>query len=680
MFLGLLVITIVVWSAVFAYLLRLIPPSGQRGRRGRPGWAVGAVAAAMALSVACYRLGTAQRVRDQAARYYHAGIDDRARGNLQQAEEELQKAVSLDPGRTDAQRQLEALRTEHQAEHREQTRETVVAPVPAASGAPANPGAAKALPEERRGVPGERIRPAAHQPSPFEITRYLLAVRLDPAAHTLEATATLRVRSRGKPLQRLDFSLGPEFTPVRAAVAGAPVPFRHVHDLLTLTPAAPLARDLSAAVTVEYRYAGAPVIKGGAGLLSTRGSYFLSECRWYPATGELDFRAPVRVEATVPNGYTAVSVGALRGKEVGPRETTFHWGTERLASMVSLACARYVERGASVPLNPAAAEPQRRLTVTCYTYPGHADRAAAFLKEAAAIVRYYEGRFGPYPYEKLGVVEIPLFPGGYGTTSFVMLIDQSFAARKIDREFLAHEIAHQWWGNSVFPQGLGAAWLTEAFANYSAWLYAAAIQGNPRILEKRVALATSRYFSAADRKGDQAIAETDPYLQIGAREEIIYEKGAVVLHMLRRQVGDAAFFRGMRSYADRYRFGKATIADFQQVMERVSGQPLGWFFDQWLGRTGGMSLTYDFTTERDDAQRNQAVLRVNQAAPAYRGRMKVTLDVENSVQQEEIELAGEQNLFRFPVRGKLTGVLLDPDHCYLMRPPRWVVPETSASR
>ena len=97
-----------------------------------------------------------------------------------------------------------------------------------------------------------------------------------------------------------------------------------------------------------------------------------------------------------------------------------------------------------------------------------------------------------------------------------MLIDKSFAEKKVDREFLAHEIAHQWFGNSVFPQGLGAAWLTEAFANYSAWTYAASIAGNPRVLRKRVAQAVDSYFTATAARGDQALYETDPYQPVGA--------------------------------------------------------------------------------------------------------------------------------------------------------------------
>jgi aminopeptidase N len=143
--------------------------------------------------------------------------------------------------------------------------------------------------------------------------------------------------------------------------------------------------------------------------------------------------------------------------------------------------------------------------------------------------------------------------------------------------------------------------------------------------------------------------------------------------MLRRQVGDKPFLRTLRTFADRYRFGKAKIEDFRKIAEEQGGQPLGWFFDQWLGRTGGMALTYSFETEGEGTARNEAVLTVTQREPYYRGKVKVVLDVENSIQTADLEIAGARQVFRFPVKGKLTNVLLDPDNALLMQRPQWVV-------
>lgn len=668
MFLALLLITIGCWGAVGLYSLGAL-----RSITRRLWVVVLGFIAAVGLSVATYVEGQRTVAKQRYRQHYHAGIDEKQRGNLEEAERQFQQARRIIPGTPEVEQQLKELKRQAEpAPKRVQTKATRVDPS-AAPPSPTPPEAANPKPDER---PGEQPKPLVHLPSPFEITHYGLGVKLDPAAHSLAATATIRVRSRGKEVRTLDFSLHPECKPSAVTVDGVPAQFRHTNDLLAVTPSRSLGPKREAVVRVTYGRQGEAAMGGGVGYISPEGIYFISEARWYPATGELDFRSPVRLHATVPKGYTVVSVGALKGVRKDEDTATFHWETDRFASMVSLAAAKYVEKSLKLPPPAAATPPRGELAVTCYTFPRHRARAAAFLKEAAAIVRYYERTFGTYPFEKLALAEIPVFPGGYGSTSFVMLLDRSFAIKVVPREFLAHEIAHQWWGNSVFPQGLGAAWLTEAFANYSAWMYDAAVSGNPRVMRKRVAQATRLYFRAVDQEGDQSIYDSDPYLPVGARTERIYEKGAVILHMLRREMGDAAFQRTLRQFADRFRFGKAKIEDFRKVAEAEHGKPLGWFFDQWLGRKGGMALAYSFETRPKSAAENEAVLLVTQTKPPYRARMKVTLQVENSVQNREIEITQEHQEFRFPVKGKLQSVLLDPENDYLMKPPKWVVSQT----
>jgi aminopeptidase N len=715
----------VTWLAFLGYGCRLV--SAFRGA-WRVHWAALSLLLALGFTAAAYFAGVRHEKEASIQRHYFAGIDNQERGDLAAAEREFERVMTLDPGNPRAKEKLEAIRQPAAADTRELKREASVDPSartapdsPASGGAsgqgrgrpvteprtpvdgagpptseaaptqrdksaagsktargPApskSPEPAKSKGEEPRGQPAPRARLAPHRPSPFEVTRYALDLDLDPAAHTLNAEATVTVRSRGGALRKLDFSLNPEFKPDQVMFDGKPAGFTHVNDLLTVEPKRSLPGNGEAKVLIRYRREGPAVVKSAGDLISEEGTYLRSEGRWYPATGELDFRAPVRVRARVPRGYSVVSVGSLRETLKDEKGTRFHWQTDRVASMVSLAAARYEQKSVLVP-PPAGVERSAPLKVTCYTFAQHRGRAAAFLKEAAAIVRFYEGQFGPYPYEKLAVVEIPMFPGGYGTTSFVMLMDQAFAAASVDREFLAHEIAHQWWGNSVFPQGLGAAWLTEAFSNYSAWMYASGRAGNPRVLQKRVARATSDYFRQAKAMGDQAIAEADPYVHVGAAQQIIYEKGAVILHTLRRHLGDRLFRETMRRFAADYRFGKARIGDFQQVAEKVSGEKLDWFFAQWLGRTGGMALSYSFETVPETPSRNRVVLHLNQLGPPYQARLKLQMQVDDSVQTQEIDLKDAAHTYSFPIRGKVSSVLLDPDNTFLMPVPRWIVPDS----
>lgn len=686
---ALLAANIILWLGVLVYTFKLAPPLARR-------WNSTVVFLCLVLAFTAsyfsYRVATRLQVKEQAQKHYYAGIDEKERGNLEEAEQQFEKALSLQPGHPQAEQQLSEVRQQKPAEKRVQKKDAEIdpnAPPPpptqasagsgsSASPTPTDPPTQKTTlkpppapaPPPNKGSEGVKPKPAAHKPSPFEIVHYGLDVELDPPAHRFSSTATIRVKSRGEALKSLDFSLSEECKPRSVEVDGQKATFKHVNDLFTVIPGRPLPRDREATITVRYARSGGALMEEGAGLISSKSVYFLSESRWYPATGELDFRAPVRVRARVPKGYTVVSVGALKKVEKDVRSVLYHWETEHFASMVSLTAAKFVEQSVEVPHQ---APNTGSLKVTCYTFPEHKHRAQAFLKEAAAITRFYEKLYGPYPYEKLGVTEIALFPGGYGTSSFVMLVDQSFAAKKLDREFLGHEIAHQWWGNSVFPQGLGAAWLTEAFSNYSAWMYEAAVTGNPRVLQKRVGEAVRRFYQGLSEKGDQPIYQSDPYLHVGAAEQTIYEKGAVVLHMLRKEIGDKAFMSSLRAFAAEYRFGKAKIEDFERIVDREAGRPMGWFFEQWLGRSGGAALAYSFDTEPDTKQHNQGVLMITQTKPPFRAKLKVVLDVENAIETHEIEISEEHHTFRFPIAGKLTNVLIDPDGDMLMPMPKWVV-------
>lgn len=724
----LLTVNIVVWCGLLVYLLGLIPIL--RRRRSFPVGLV-LVAGAVILSVGSNQFVARRQVRQRVATYYQAGLDEIARGNLDEARRQLEETLTLDPGHPQARRKLEEIRRGQQAEHREQRREARVdlqaAPVGAAapggmaapSGVPAanspagtvpppNAPAANRPPSPPLGKPGKRPAPLPHKPSPFAITHYALDVELDPPAHSLSATATVRVKSRGARLDTLDFSLHPECrvsqVTVQAAAAGSlPVPFRHTQDLLAVTPAAGLDPGRTMVVSIRYARRGAEVWKESGDQIAPAGTFLRAETRWYPATGELDFRAPVRVRVRVPSGYSVVSHGSLREARTEGKTTLYHWETDLPSAMVCVAARKYFR--ATVTLPPAAGR-SSPLPISCYAYPEHRALAALYAREAAAVVRYYETRFGPYPFEKLAVAEIPQFPGGYGPTSFVMLWDRIFtlpalpAAAKqrsstgkptgggggtrrlaeLSQEVLAHEIAHQWWGNSVAPRGMGAGWVSEAFANYSAWLYRAASAGNSRVLQKRVARATREYFAGIAEKGDQPISETDPYLPIGACQQIVYEKGAVVLHMLRAELGDASFFRVLRAFADGHRYGEAKIEDFRKEVNEGGNGSFDWFFDQWLNREGGMRLSYSFETGPGEDGKPEVSLTLTQPEPPYRAKLRVRFEAGDTIRTEQLRLSDIRQTFRFPVRSPVSTTELDPDGTVLMAPPRWVVPENPAAK
>jgi aminopeptidase N len=626
---------------------------------GRWAWAGLLVVAAGLFCVAGWRKHQRLAREQQALTHYYAGIDQLQRGDLKAAEEEFQRSLSIQPGLPQAKEGLKKVAQQPTAPRRQESVKLQPTSQPPPQPPVGKPGT---------GETAEPVHPP-HMPSPFEITRYDLAVRLDPAQHRLKAVATLALRSRKDRTTSLPLALSPDFVVDRATQDGRPLLHRHVNDLLTLEAVAPVTADRETSLKVEYHRKGTGPRLPGGDALWPNGSFLRSEARWYPATGELDFRAPVKVAVDVPAGQTVVSVGRLVGKEKTAGRVVHRFETANPAAMISLVCGRYVARYGKVG----------NTSLQVLVFPKHAAKAAAVLKETAGIVRFYEERFGPYPYERLTIAEIPLFPGGYGSTTLVMLTSDSWEMKQMPHRFLAHEIAHQWWGNSVFPQGPGAGWLSEAFAEYASYMWSERAHGGSRALMRSARQAGDRYRAVTGKKVEEAIRTTDPYDQRGAYEEVIYFKGALVLHALRHTMGDAPFRRLLRTFADQHRWGRATIPDFQRAAEQVYGQPLGWFFDQWLGRKGLPRWAYSFRDETGLNGKPVAVVRVRQEGEAYRTPLEVALEVQNEVTRHRVLLEKPTQEFRIPIRGRLAAAALDPDDWILKLPPRWETFSAQAS-
>jgi aminopeptidase N len=205
-------------------------------------------------------------------------------------------------------------------------------------------------------------------------------------------------------------------------------------------------------------------------------------------------------------------------------------------------------------------------------------------------------------------------------------------------------------------------------------MYAEHVHGRAG-LTRLLRRAGEQYRAAIARSVEEPIRETDPYDQRGAYEQVIYLKGACVLHALRDAVGDDAFTRILRRFAADYRLGRASIPDFQRVAEGEAGQPLGWFFDQWLGRTGAPRLVYRTQTERDGNGALRAVVEMRQEGSPYRLPLVLLLDAQNQIARHRVWLNGPRERWSFPIPAPLSLLGIDPDESVLKMPPRWEVAE-----
>ncbi|MFJ6195634.1 M1 family aminopeptidase [Micromonospora sp. NPDC092111] len=414
--------------------------------------------------------------------------------------------------------------------------------------------------------------------SGYDVDRYTLKVRYDPATDKLAGTATVRATATADlPLFHLDLA---GLTVRRVTVDGRPA--RHAREgaELVVTPAASVRSG--AAFTVEVGYDGRPValrneaIGEGGWLHTADGAVALgqpeSASTWFPVNDHPSDKAAYDFEITVPKGLVAVANGVPEGQRPAPGGwTTWRWSEAApMASYLStVVIGRYRTSTAEHKGRPV-------FSAVATTLPrGAADESIARTVEVAD---YLESVFGPYPFGAYGgvVVDDPRIRYALETQSRPVYSAGFFRSGE-NTGVVAHELAHQWFGDSVSLARWEDIWLNEGLATYAEWLWAEH-QGRgtaQAAFEQRYATSSDRIWQVPP--GRPGVANL-----FG---ESVYQRGGMTVHALRVAVGDEAFFRLLKTWAAEKRDGNATTAEFVATAERVAGRQLDDLFAAWLDGT-----------------------------------------------------------------------------------------------
>jgi aminopeptidase N len=241
---------------------------------------------------------------------------------------------------------------------------------------------------------------------------------------------------------------------------------------------------------------------------------------------------------------------------------------------------------------------------------------------AGDIVDFYSRLVGTFPYEKLAHLQSSTRFGGMENASAIFYADQLFRTRGVSGELIAHETAHQWFGDAVTESEWAHVWLSEGFATYFSSLWVRHAYGDSAF---RAGLGRMRAaLLRAEEVATRPVIDTERANVIPALSRNTYEKGGWTLHMLRAEVGDSAFFQGVRDYWTSHRHGNALTDDLQRAVEARAGARLGWLFEQWLRRPGYASLT---TSWRYDPATHRAEVVVEQGDRFGFYRFPLTIDV-----------------------------------------------------
>ena len=407
----------------------------------------------------------------------------------------------------------------------------------------------------------------------YDVEHYDVRLSYNAKKRTIDATTRILARATQN-LSRFDLDYrGPAIKSL--TVNGRRAAYKRSGQELQVTPPAGLPRG--GGFVVSVRYAGKPKsindpTLGVEGWVSTKdGAAVVSEPNgapsWLPSNDHPTDKASYSVRVTVPKPLKALSNGRMLGSWTRDGRTTYAWAERRPMST-------YLATVVIGKLKVTSSRTPGGIPNTTAVSTNH-KKQAKFLHSATAKAIDWEAKtFGRYPFGSTGGIRVNADLGYSLETQ-----TRPIYAYSPDRPTIVHELAHQWFGDSV---GLGRwkdIWLNEGFATYTEWLYG----------ERHGGKSAAARFKADLKQPAKSLIWSPAPGAPGRRNLFapsVYERGAMTLQALRQRIGDRAFFTLLRRWAATYRYRSATTPDFVRMAERVSHQNLDGFFHTWLYKKG----------------------------------------------------------------------------------------------
>jgi aminopeptidase N len=506
---------------------------------------------------------------------------------------------------------------------------------------------------------------------------YDISATLDPITQTLSAVAKVDFKAHDvSSAVRVELHPNLNVTDVRSA-EGKTLGFeRDTQNPLNVIVNLPTPVAQNGKVTLTFTYSGplaneenSPVTGVRAAAINRDGAFLLLPARWFPLTNYPSNRYTATFRLNVPEAFAVAGTGKASAPTPTPGKNT----VEGNRLLYTFQCDTPAPHGTFVAgnlqLNPKQAE---GINVNVYAPREMSGDAQKFADSVARSAIAFSDMFGPLPRPEFTIAQLP--DGtlrDFAGPGLLLLSKRIWDPRASDRT-IARLVASQWWGNAVLPASRGDVWISDGLARYSEALYAEQNAGKEAGLKAvdEFAVGALMYEEAAPIAQAARLAPYSPDYR-----SVVMNKGAMIFHMVRAQMGDVAFKSLLHDFYIKYAEGSATIENFEALAQQhaqasaKTGEPppdLRGFFAQWLNSTGVPDFTIEYVVYRTH-QGFRVVGKLKQPLDTFRMPVDLRIDTEGNPELKTIDAVGTESEFTVESFGrpKPGGIKIDPNNVIL---------------
>lgn len=413
---------------------------------------------------------------------------------------------------------------------------------------------------------------------------------------------------------------------------------------------------------IQISYYGTPEVEGFSSFVFTTidgatNVYSLSEPNyaptWWPCKDRIDDKFLVSIEAEYPDSLTLATQGKLleRKEENGlikeKRKSEYPISTY----LVSLNLGKYSEWSDIYTTQDSL----HSMSVSYYAFPSYLQDAKIDWERTPEMINFYSSLIGEYPFvdEGYGMAMFGWSSGAMEHQTISSMGYNTVTGNKSYEKIVAHELAHQWFGDAVTPATWKDIWLNEGFATYAEGLWIEHKNGKDGLI---------KFMDRIDNKYFYGTLYNPPVNLFGT---VSYNKGAWCMHMLRGVMGDSVFFNTLREYYIMHKYGTATTLDFQYVCEKNYAKSLDWFFDEWIYK-GTTRPEYEYSSKQNGSKFE---INLKQVQPEMVYTMPVTFRIETDSETKDFTFFNDkrEQVFTQEIEGKVKNIILDPENFILKK-------------